>query len=96
MSKVNVSLKIPVNFIKEGKYFTAFTPAFDLATQGDSLEDAKKMFIEAVQIFIDELNESGNLEEELLSLGWKKINGNLKPPRQIVEEVTVPVNIVNA
>ncbi|OGY27171.1 MAG: hypothetical protein A2Z42_01980 [Candidatus Woykebacteria bacterium RBG_19FT_COMBO_43_10] len=89
--KRNVSL--PVFIIKEQNYFVAYTPALDFAATGDSVESAKKSFSEAVNIFLDEIEEKGTLEEVLQEFGWQKINNTLKPPEvvsQTKETIKIP------
>ena len=78
--KVNVKVSLPVSFLKEGKYFVAYTPVLDLSTSGDSFEKAKRRFGEVVQIFFEELLEKGTLEEVLFGLGWKKVRKQWNPP----------------
>ena len=41
----------------------AYTPALDLSTSGTTLEEAKKNFTEAVEIFFDEIVKMGTLED---------------------------------
>ena len=89
--KRNVSL--PVFIIKEQNYFVAYTPALDFAATGDSVEGAKKSFSEAINIFFDEIEEKGTLEEVLQEFGWQKIDNSLQPPEvvsQTKETVKIP------
>ena len=60
---------------------------------GTTLEEAKKNFTEAVEIFFDEIVKMGTLEDVLLDLGWKKQNKDFIPPvviSQGMESVRVP------
>lgn len=94
MSKSFVSLNLPVSFLKEGGQFVAYTPALDLSTSGRTLEEAKKNFAEAVEIFFDEIISAGTLEDVLLDFGWKKKNQSFIPPvivSQGTESVRVPL-----
>ena len=89
--KRNVSL--PVFIIKEQNYFVAYTPALDFAATGDSLESAQKSFSESINIFFDEIEEKGTLEEVLQEFGWQKIDNTLQPPEvvsQTEETVEIP------
>jgi len=83
MNQVQVSL--PVQIIKQGDKFIAFTPALDLSTSGDTIEQAQGRFAEVVNIFIEELIEAGTLENVLQELGWQKFDHKLQPP-QIVSQ----------
>ena len=89
--KRNVSL--PVFIIKEQNYYVAYTPALDFAATGDSIESAKKSFSESINIFFDEIEEKGTLEEVLKEFGWQKIDKSLQPPKivsQTEETVKIP------
>ncbi len=66
-------VNLPVSFLKEGNKFIAYTPALDLSTCGNTFEQAKKRFTEALQIFIHELIKMGTLEQVLSDCGWKKV-----------------------
>ena len=63
---------MPVIFLKEEEQFVAYTPALDLTTSGETLEEAEKNFHEVVQIFFEECERMGTLEKVLDDLGWKK------------------------
>ena len=93
MDKLIKHLNLPVSFLKEADQFVAYTPALDLSTSGITLEDARKNFAEAVELFFDEIIAMGTLEEVLLDLGWKKHEENFLPPiviSQGMESVRVP------
>lgn len=80
MYKSIKSFNLPVSFLRESDQFVAYTPALDLSTSGNTLEEAKKNFTEAVEIFFDEVISMGTLEDVLLNLGWKKQNNDFFPP----------------
>ena len=80
MAKVNYRFALPVSILKEGKTFVAYTPALDLSTVGDTFEEAKQRFEEAVQIFFEEITSRGTVNEALLELGWQKQNNDYVPP----------------
>jgi len=87
------AVSLPVFIIKEGKYFVAYTPALDFAATGDSIAGAKKSFSEAINIFFDEIEEKGTLEEVLQEFGWQKIGSTLQPPEvvsQTEETIKIP------
>ena len=94
------SVTLPVQFIKDGKAFVAYCPALDISTQGDTFEDAQKMFNEFVHIYIDELIEMGTLEEVLMSCGWVKEPKRKQwiPPaidfiRENMQQINIPCSI---
>ena len=69
-----------ISIIREGDSFIAYSPALDLSTVGDSLEEAHERFNEAVEIFFEEISNSGTLDEVLLDLGWQKEGDTFTPP----------------
>ena len=98
MSKKNyqVNINLPVQIIKEGKVYVAFCPALEIATQGNTLKEAQKMFHEMVGIFIDELIERGTLEKVLTDMGWKKSTRHKRwelPERQLISETHQEVSL---
>lgn len=83
-------------FHREGNKFIAYSPALDLSTCGDSLEQAKKRFEEMLSLFIEEVDKMGTLEDVLLECGWKKVSyphKHWQPPifiGQDQEEIKIP------
>jgi len=77
----NVSL--PVNILREGSKFIAYTPALELSTEGNTFEEAKKNFEEAVLIFFEEITQEKKTEDALSSLGWVRVNAKFVPPTMV-------------
>jgi len=65
-----VSLSVQVFITKEGESYIAYCPALELSSYGDSIDEAKDCFQDAVNIFIEETAKRGTLEKMLLSFGW--------------------------
>ena len=86
MKKINLDLKIPVSFMREGKSYIAYTPALDLSTSGKSYQEAKKRFNEIVSIFFEEIIKKGTLEDVLTELGWRRTQLKWNPPVVISQE----------
>ncbi|XOB40849.1 MAG: hypothetical protein ACKKMW_02165 [Candidatus Nealsonbacteria bacterium] len=86
MRKTNLQFKLSVSMLREGKRFIAYTPTLDLSTSGKSYKEAKKRFIEIVNIFFEELVKKGTLKEVLQDLGWKKSQKEWVPPILISQE----------
>ncbi len=86
MKNVSIKFALPVSILKEGNSFIAYTPALDLSTFGDTFEDARKNFDEAVNIFFEELVEMGTIDEVLAGLGWQKQNNTFMPPVVIANQ----------
>lgn len=86
MPKAKLEFNILVSFIKEGKKFIAYSPALDLSTCGNTLEQAKQRFREIVNIFFEETLRKGHLEEVLRNLGWVKKEAKWAPPVVVAQE----------
>jgi len=85
-----VELSLEVNLIKEGDFIVAYCPSLELSSYGDSEDDAKIAFEEALKIFIDETQSKGTFFNELLNLGWvlqKKPLASFTPPASDVHSL---------
>lgn len=87
---------LPVQFMKQGKYVVAYSPALDLSTAGKTVPEAKKRFSEIVKIFFEELMESGTTYDVLSELGWTRENKNSNwlPPQISTKSVDVKIPVV--
>lgn len=81
-----MNFKLPVSVFREDDVFVAYSPALDLSTSADTFEKAKERFEEIVQLFLEELNSKGTLEEVLFNLGWRKLERSWTPPVLISQE----------
>ena len=86
MARLNFEVSIPVAFLREGKYYIAYSPVLDLSTSAKSYEEVRDRFSEIVQIFFEELLEKGTLEEVLSELGWRKVRKQWFPPVLVGQE----------
>lgn len=82
-----LTYNLPISILREGKSFVAYSPALELSTASDTFEGAKTMFIEAANIFFEEISAKGTFEQVLLELGWKKGVNQLMPPIVIASEM---------
>ena len=57
---------------KEGKYYVAYNPELEVASQGKTLEEADKMLKEAVDLFIWDCQKIGTLKQVLEETGFVK------------------------
>lgn len=83
---LNIKFSLPVTFLKEGKYFVAYTPALDLSTYGKTFDETKRRFEEVVRIFFKEIVGKGTLDNVLSDLGWKKMQKGWIPPLVVTHE----------
>ena len=92
-------MSLTVNIAQQGSRFLAYSPALDISTSGKDEAEAKKRFEELVDIFFEELQESGMTDEVLTELGWHKsqttssahIKPQWVPPRTTEVKVNIPV-----
>ena len=68
----DIEAKISVLFFEERNKVIAYSPAFDLSSCGDTEEQAREKFTEAVAIFLNEITTMGTLSEVLEEYGWHK------------------------
>jgi len=87
MAKMAFNVQVPVTILKEDKVFVAYSPVLDLSTSGKTFTQVRRRFSEAVQIFFEELNEAGTLDEVLSDLGWKRIARQLMPPLSVTNDL---------
>src|SRR3989338_8575209 len=93
MTKVATQFNLSLTIFREGNKFVAYTPALDLSTSGDTFDQVKKRFGEAVTIFFEETFKRGTLDQALKELGWQKIHAKWTPPQVVActsETVQVP------
>ena len=95
MKITSVQTEIPVFFLKEGETFICYTPAFDLAASGNTLEEAKKSFDTSCKLILETVIKDGTLDEVLQNYGWVKSKNRWSPPRLIGQEskdIQIPVH----
>lgn len=97
MARLNFQkVTLTVAFYREANKFIAYSPALDLSTCGDTQEQAKKRFEEITQIFLEETDKMGTIEDVLLECGWKKVGHSQRhwqPPvyiGQTQKEIRLP------
>jgi hypothetical protein len=88
----NIKFNLSIDFLKQGKSVVAYSPALDISTVGKDKREAKNRFEELVSIFFEEVSETGNLNEVLKELGWKKAKSSWKPPK-IVSSKPIAFNL---
>ena len=77
--KVIYGGQIPLVFLKEGEKFVAYSPALDLSTCGDTFDEARGNFEEALELFFAECLKRGTLERALATYGWQR--SHTRPPQ---------------
>lgn len=55
---------------KEGGTYVAYCPQLDVSSCGTSVDHARRMLKEAVQLFVEEAERMGTLEQILIEAGY--------------------------
>ncbi len=71
-SKLLITGNLPIAFYKEGSTIIASCPVIDLVTCGDTYEEARQNFTEALQSFLEECIEMDTIDSVLISCGFTK------------------------
>jgi predicted RNase H-like HicB family nuclease len=84
-------VNVDVLLFREDKYFVAYCPALEVSSYGETEEEAKSAFDEALDIFIEETEKRGSFEKALLKLGWslrQVPQPSYIPPRKKLAELS--------
>lgn len=77
-----VRVDVPVFLVEEGNgQWVAYCPPLEVSSYGDTEEEAKAAFEDALAIFIEEADRRGSLERELLRMGWTLASSDYYPPQ---------------
>lgn len=71
-SFMNTRLFLTSKIWKEDKYYIAYNPELDVASQGKTLEEAQLMLKEAITLFIETAKDMGTLNKILRESGFVK------------------------
>ena len=80
----NINIKVEV--FREDDLYVALCPLLNVSSYGESVEEAKKSLIEAVEAFVEECLDMDTLEDVLEESGFIKINEIWQPRQAITEE----------
>jgi predicted RNase H-like HicB family nuclease len=81
---MNISVRLEI--FKEGDVYVALSPELDLSSFGDTIDEAKASFREALAAFVEECREMGTLEDVLEESGFAKKDDSWEPRKPLVEE----------
>lgn len=84
-----VLVDIEIRFI--GDRYLSSCPALDVASQGDTEEEAKRHLLDALDGFIETCREMGTLEEVLADAGLIEANGGY-PVKRIRQPINIPIH----
>lgn len=90
-------VSVPINVLRchGTKQFIVHSPALDLSSCGTTESQAIRMFGEAVQLFLGELEKMGTMDDVLTELGWTKVRSHPFPwiPPEILNQRQLPVRV---
>lgn len=86
------NLNIKVEVFREDDLYVALCPSLNVSSYGESVEEAKKSLIEAVEAFVEECVDMDTLEDVLEESGFIKIN-DVWQPRQAIKEESLALAI---
>ena len=81
---MNISVRIEI--FKEEDVYVALSPELNVSSFGETVDEAKKSFKEAVEAFVEECQTMGTLEEVLEESGFSRINNSWESRKPIIEE----------
>jgi predicted RNase H-like HicB family nuclease len=85
---IKFEVKLPVKVFKGETAFVAHCPIIDVASQGDTVEEAKKNAVEAISLFLITCFEQGTLADVLSDCGFtlvdKEPDSFLGPDEEII------------
>jgi len=67
---ITFNMRLPAVIIKKSKWYVSTCPALDVASQGDTEEEAKSNLIEAITAFMISCYERGVLDAVLKDCGF--------------------------
>jgi predicted RNase H-like HicB family nuclease len=70
-----MKLKLTEELWKEGNMYVSYCPELDIASCGETMEQAKKNLGEVIQINIEEAQKIGTLEDLLQEAGFDENQG---------------------
>ena len=91
------NFSVPINVLRcQGtRQFIVQSPALDISSCGKTESQAIKMFGEAAQLLLSELQRIGTIDEVLEEMGWTKVR---KPrvhwvPPELLHQKRVPLRV---
>jgi predicted RNase H-like HicB family nuclease len=73
--KMTLTAKLPIQITKKAKWFVAWCPALDVASQGETEDAARKNIAEALFMFLRSCFERGTLDAVLKECGFESAVG---------------------
>lgn len=77
-----MKIRLTEEIWKEGNMLVSYCPELDIASCGQTVEQAKKNLKEVILINIDETKKNGTFDRFLQDAGFEKINNNVLSVRK--------------
>ncbi|MBI1755258.1 hypothetical protein HYR65_03160 [Candidatus Azambacteria bacterium] len=71
---------LPVQIIKQGRLYIAYSHKLDISTTGKSEKQAVDNFGDLVHVFIKDMLKNGAPKQALVDLGWTQRAKRWQPP----------------
>jgi predicted RNase H-like HicB family nuclease len=81
-----INLSVRIELFKEGDLYVALSPELNVSSFGESIEDAKESLREAIELFVEECQEMGTLEDVLEESGFSMSDGTWRSRKRLFEE----------
>jgi len=76
---------------KAGRYYIAYTPELEVASQGKNREEAEKRLREAVHLVLETAKKMGTLKQLFQELGFIKQEQKWRSPAVLISSLEVNV-----
>jgi len=95
MAILRLELTVPVKLKKEGGYYIASCPVFDVHSQGKNERKAMENLKEALTLFLETCFEMGTLSEVLKEAGLHVAHRvpKIRPSRHQARTLSVPLRL---
>ncbi len=77
-------LNLTIEVWKKGAWYVAKAPELDFVSQGRSIQEARSNLEEIIRIQLDEMRETGTLQEYLTECGFDLNDDEVSPRSEMV------------
>lgn len=81
-----MDLSIRVEIFKEDDLYVALSPELNVSSFGETIAEAKESIKEAIELFLEECQEMGTLNEVLEESGFLKVEDTWQSRKPVAEE----------
>ena len=79
-----MELDFTLELWRKGNWFVAKCPELDFVSQGKTQDEARENLEEVIQIQIEEMAETGTLDEYLAECGYLKEDSSMMPQTEMI------------